>query len=181
MKFLLPIFLAFFFSSNPSIASSEESQSMISAFVHIKCEQEGMALLLVLENKTPYEITISKNVVINENELHPNVFSIMDVELLHLFKKGGANGVSPMLKPFNSDKLRIVQAEFQLGAFGKKFWIYRGIEKYYSFYSEKNYIITAGTFVVPVKYKDGFQERVLVRSKSVIIPDACMQSFKSMQ
>lgn len=168
-------FLLTFYSST---VWSYDVDSMIDAFVHVKCQPNGMTTLLVLENKTPYAIRIKKNGVISESELHPSVFSISDVEMRHKSLAGTGGGADPILKAAYGNRSSIKKGDVSLEPFAKKYWLYQGLEKYYKFDAEKTYLISTTFFPITVVYEDSSEQRVNLSSNLFIIPDACIQNEK---
>lgn len=164
------LFLFLIFSTN---VHANNLQSMIDAFVHVKCVSGVTQTLLVLENKTPYKLHIDKNQAISDDDINPSNFAIWDMEKFIESTSTPGKVDGELLSTLNGHQFPMKPGELNFKPFEKKFWVYKGIENYHKFKKDRLYAISIGGLTLTAVHEDKYEEIVVLSSNMALIPKQC--------
>ena len=152
------------------LLSSAEMKGVVSAFVHVKCRGEILETLIVLENNSPYKLTVLENERINSKKVHPNIFSVYDALKLKSYKLGTSNSKGVKIEGEYKNISPVKPQRFTFEPFEKRYWIYPSLKKHFKLNYDTEYLLKASDLVLHIEFEDGDSEYVFVHSNSLIIP-----------
>lgn len=169
MRFI-GVFLLLFSCGN---AFANNMQAMIDAFVHVKCVSGITQTLLVLENKTPYKLSIGENQTVSDENINPSSFVIWDMDKYSQAISTPGKIVDGMSSHLNGHKFSMEPGKLNFKPFEKKFWVYKGIEKYHKLKKDRLFAVSISGLTLNVVHEDKYEETVVLSSNMALIPRQC--------
>lgn len=155
---------------------SNNAQGMIEAYVHVKCVSATTETLVVLENKTPYKLFVNDNRALTDENFNPSNLILWDMEKYIAAYSNSGNNIMGMSFSLDNRNFNIRAGKLHFEPFEKKYWIVKGVERYFKFDSDKLYAFSLTGLTLDFIHEDKHVETVVFSSNMALIPESCSKA-----
>jgi hypothetical protein len=132
-----------------------------------------MTTVLVIENNTPYRLTVDNPGQVNDSEIENSLFSLIDIEKYHQMLAGEKYEKPIIVRLDYSRTKEILVEKVEFLPFEKKVYFKYNILNGTTLNSSKAYSLTVAGVALNVTFSDGALQLAVLPEVGHIIPDNC--------